>query len=300
RTLDIIHAVLKKHNVSTDLVQTPNLPANRKVTSAIMKHDGIAFILATGGPSMVKSAYQSGTPAIGVGKGNAPVWICKDANIENAVQCVVNSKAFDNGIVCGSENNLLVDQSIRHEFIDLAIQTGSAYLNEDEIQRLLITLFTPHGKLQEHWVGQTAEKICTAAQITRDYPIKVILAPVVAFDLHSPLLREKLIPVLSIMFTESDDQALTWAKQILSTEGEGHTAIIHSESRKNVRAFSQAVTVSRVIVNTPGTLGCIGAANGLQLSWTLGCGTFGGSSTSDNVTYTHLQNTKRIALHSIA
>ena len=294
KTVNIIQSVLKKHGAPVNLIQTPQLPANRAVTNAFMSHIDVNFILATGGPSMVKSAYQSGTPAIGVGKGNAPVWICQDSNLKQAAQDVINSKSFDNGIVCGSENNLIVDSAVEDEFIEHAQSFGAAVLGGDELQTLTEQAFSS-GRLDAHWVGRCAADICEHLNIKRDYEIKLIIAKVAPGQLDSPFLKEKLAPVLSLSVVGSDQQALNLAKQILQGEGSGHTAIIHSQDDQLIKRYGQAVDVSRILVNTPGTQGCIGAANGLQLSWTLGCGTQGGGSTSDNVTYKHLMNTKRIA-----
>jgi acetaldehyde dehydrogenase/alcohol dehydrogenase len=294
KTVKIIQSVLKKHGAPINLIQAPQLPASRAVTNAFMSHIDVNFILATGGPSMVKSAYQSGTPAIGVGKGNAPVWICQDSNLKQAAQDVINSKSFDNGIVCGSENNLIVDHVVQEEFIKHAESFGAIMLSQEELQTLIDQAFSS-GRLDAQWVGRSAADICEYLNITRDYEIKLILAKVEEDQLDSPFLKEKLAPVLSLSVVNTDQQALNLAKQILQGEGSGHTAIIHSQDDQLIKQYGQAVDVSRILVNTPGTQGCIGAANGLQLSWTLGCGTQGGGSTSDNVTYKHLMNTKRIA-----
>ncbi len=294
KTVQLIQSVLQEHGAPVNLIQAPQLPASRAVTNAFMSHKDVNFILATGGPSMVKSAYTSGTPAIGVGKGNAPVWICANSNIEKAAQDVVGSKSFDNGIVCGSENNLLVDRCIVDEFTQQAQKCGAALLNDYELKILLDEVFSS-GRLDAQWVGRSAADICHFLNIERDYEIKLILASVEKDNLHSPLLKEKLAPVLSLSVMDDTQQALSLAKNILQGEGAGHTAIIHCDDSSTIEQFAQVVDVSRILVNTPGTQGCIGAANGLELSWTLGCGTQGGGSTSDNVTYRHLMNVKRIA-----
>jgi len=259
-----------------------------------MSHDDVNFILATGGPSMVKSAYTSGTPAIGVGKGNAPVWICANSDIKQAAKDVIGSKSFDNGIVCGSENNLLVDKAVLSEFVVQAQDCGAVLLTDYELQILLDEVFSS-GRLDAQWVGRSAADICQFLNIERDYEIKLILAEVKEGNLDSPLLKEKLAPVLSLSVMDNTQQALSLAKNILQGEGAGHTAIIHCNDEELVEQYARAVDVSRILVNTPGTQGCIGAANGLELSWTLGCGTQGGGSTSDNVTFRHLMNVKRIA-----
>lgn len=295
RTVELIRQVLNKFGAPESLVQTPELAANRKVTNAYMTHDDISMILATGGPSMVKSAYSSGTPAIGVGKGNAPVWICDDCDIESAVSKVVNSKAFDNGVVCGSENNLIIDLAISDRFLNHAQAYGAAVLSQAERELLLDKVFAQGRGLQAEFIGQSAADICCAAGIERDFEIKLILAEVQPYDFDSILLREKLAPILSYIKNTDEKMALDHAYEILELEGKGHTAIIHTNNKDRVRAYSAVVQVSRVLVSTAGTQGCIGAENGLNLSWTLGCGTMGGGSVSDNVSYQHLQNNKRIA-----
>ena len=295
RTVGIIRQVLTQYGAPEDLVQSPELAANRKVTHAYMAHDDISMILATGGPSMVKSAYSSGTPAIGVGKGNAPVWICDDCDIEDAAKKVVNSKAFDNGVVCGSENNLVIDKAVVEDFLINAQAYGAATLTPAECELLLANVFAGGKGLQAEFIGQSAADICLAAGIEREYDIKLILAEVQPYDFDSIFLREKLAPVLSFIRNVDDKMALDHAYEILELEGKGHTAIIHTNDKDRVRAFSAVVQVSRVLVSTAGTQGCIGADNGLNLSWTLGCGTMGGGSVSDNVSYQHLQNNKRIA-----
>jgi acetaldehyde dehydrogenase/alcohol dehydrogenase len=295
RTVGLIRQVLKQYGAPEDLVQTPVLAANRKVTNAYMTHDDISMILATGGPSMVKSAYSSGTPAIGVGKGNAPVWVCDDCDVEDAAKKVVNSKAFDNGVVCGSENNLVIDKAVADDFLTNMKAYGAVVLTEAERELLLANIFAGGKGLQAEFIGQSAADICLAAGIKREYDIKLILAEVQPYDFGSILLREKLAPVLSFIRNDDDKMALDHAYEILELEGKGHTAIIHTNDKDRVRAFSAVVQVSRVLVSTAGTQGCIGADNGLNLSWTLGCGTMGGGSVSDNVSYQHLQNNKRIA-----
>lgn len=294
RTVDIIRNVLNQHGAPVDLAQTPELPANRKLTQAFMTHEKVNFILATGGPSMVQSAYRSGTPAIGVGKGNAPVWIGSDVGLAKVANDTINSKSFDNGVVCGSENNLIVDAPVADDFITAAINEGAAYLNEQETEQLLATAFIG-SSLDAGFVGKSAQLICEKAGIFRDYPIKLVLAEVKSGDLSSPLVREKLAPILSLIRVETEEEAIFHACTILNIEGRGHTAIIHSHNQSRINKYAKAVEVSRVLVNSPGTQGCIGACNGLQLSWTLGCGTMGGGSTSDNVTFKHLQNVKRVA-----
>jgi acetaldehyde dehydrogenase/alcohol dehydrogenase len=294
QTVKIIQSVLQEMGAPIHLIQTTQLPSSRALTNAFMTHLDINFILATGGPSMVKSAYQSGTPAIGVGRGNAPVWVTDSCDLEKAVQDIIFSKSFDNGIVCGSENNLLVDDAAYDQFLYLAESNGAAVLSAFEVDTLLTELFSK-GSLNSDWVGRSAQEVCDFLNIQRHYPIKLVLAPVPDGSNNSPLLKEKLIPILSVSRILNNQHALDMTKTILDDEGAGHTAIVHSDNKAKIEDFSKIADVSRILVNTPGTLGCIGANNDLDLSWTLGCGTQGGGSTSDNITYKHLLNIKRVA-----
>lgn len=294
RTVAIVRSVLTRYQVNPDLVQIPSLAPRRELTSLLMSHPDIAFILATGGPGMVRSAYRSGTPSIGVGKGNAPVWICSDANVSTAASQIVNSKSFDNGIVCGSENNVIADATIHSDLVCALEGFGAAVLDPQEVIRLNNAILH-QGRLSGDWLGKSAQAICQYAGIHRAYAIQLIVVPQSMFDQDSPWLREKLAPIVSLLRTHTEAEALSMARRILSLEGRGHTAIVHTGDSARVERYAKACDVCRVLVNSPGTQGCIGACNGLELSWTLGCGTAGGSSTSDNVTYRHLQNTKRIA-----
>lgn len=293
-TVTIIRRVLREHNVMEDIVQLPDVPIGRKVTQLLMRHKDMNFILATGGEGVVQESYRSGTPSIGVGKGNAPVWVRHDADLETAASMIVYSKAFDNGVVCGSENNILVNQSVSLLFTEHLVKHNAAILTPEEIHLLIAHCFDTKG-IQRIWLGKSAATIAEHAGIRRSYSIELLVCPVAKDDFSNLLLCEKLAPIISLVGVASDDDALTMAQKILANEGRGHTAIIHSNDRQVIEAYTLAVDVSRVLVNSPGTQGCIGACNGLQLSWTLGCGTGGGGSTSDNVGYEHLMNKKRLA-----
>jgi acetaldehyde dehydrogenase/alcohol dehydrogenase len=222
------------------------------------------------------------------------VWVRKDANLTSAAQMIVSSKAFDNGVVCGSENNLIIDSDVRQAFADALIDERAAILSVPEVIRLQEALFDEQG-IQRRWLGKPACELAKQAGITRPYVIELLVCPVVKEDLSNPFIREKLAPIVSMISVDCDTDAIFTAQTILDIEGRGHTAIIHSQDRQAIEAYTRAVDVSRVLVNSPGTQGCIGACNGLQLSWTLGCGTGGGGSTSDNVGYEHLMNKKRLA-----
>lgn len=298
KAVKVMQAKLKELGLPVDLIQTSQMPSSRELTQGFMRHPDLNFILATGGPSMVASAYQSGTPAIGVGKGNAPVWIEQSCDVEKAAKDVVFSKSFDNGVVCGSENNLLVDDAIFDKFVEYAIEAGAAVLNHFELHAVTEALFAK-GSLNSDYVGKSAQDVCEGLGIKRDYPIKLMVADMSMVDtddtIQHPLMKEKLLPLVSLSRIQNQEQALRTAAGILNNEGAGHTAVMHSNNDEAIQEYARIVDVSRILINTPATLGCIGANNNLQLSWTLGCGTQGCGSTSDNVSYRHLLNIKRIA-----
>lgn len=293
---DLVREVLRRHGAPVDLVQCIRERTSRKLTSLFMGHKDMAFILATGGPSMVKAAYSSGTPAIGVGKGNAPTWICRDADLEAAARKVIDSKSYDNGVFCGSENHLVVDASVRESFLSALEANGAAVLTPEEIGR-----FTPQvmdaraGHLRKEVIGQSAQRIADRTGIRRDRPVRLLVVPVEQDELGGPYGGEKLAPILSLFTVEGQEEGLALCKRLLAREGAGHTAIIHTQDPHLVERYGLEMPASRILVNTFGSQGCCGLSTGLTPSAVLGCGTLGGGSTSDNVTYTHLRNIKRVA-----
>ncbi|UCD28554.1 MAG: aldehyde dehydrogenase family protein, partial [Planctomycetota bacterium] len=293
---DIIQDMLCRHGAPVDLVQWIKERTSRRTTSLYMMHKDVSFILATGGPSMVKAAYSSGTPAIGVGPGNAPTWICSVADPDKVAEMVVGSKSFDNGVICGSENNLVVDVSIRESFIEALKKHGAAVLEPDEIDRFTEHVVNPETqRLHREVVGQSAQSILAKAGIECNGDIRLIVIPLKRDRIKGPYGYEKLAPVLSLFTADGEVEGMALCKEILANEGTGHTAIIHTNDEKLAELFGLEMPVSRSLVNCPGSQGCIGMVNGLIPSLTLGCGTFGGTSTTDNVSYTHLVNIKRIA-----
>jgi acetaldehyde dehydrogenase/alcohol dehydrogenase len=297
RTGEIIQAVLKEHGAPVDLVQWVRQRGSRRKTGMFMKHPGVAFILATGGPSMVKAAYSSGTPAIGVGAGNAPVWIAADADLAAAARMIVGSKAFDNGVICGSENNLVVDASVREAFVDELQACGGHLLTPQEKECWARKIFDfENHTVQRALVGKSAQFIAQKAGMPHDAALRVLVFPAAAEEMSGPYGHEKLAPVLSLFTARDDAEGFETCRAILAQEGSGHTAIIHTRSEALAEQFGVRMPVSRILVNTPGTQGCIGLGNGLTPSLTLGCGTYGRNSITDNVTYTHLLNIKRMAL----
>jgi acetaldehyde dehydrogenase/alcohol dehydrogenase len=296
RAGEIMQAVLKRHGAPLSLIQWIRERTSRKLTNAFMRHKDVSFILATGGPSIVKAAYSSGTPSIGVGAGNAPVLICKDADPDTAAETVISSKSFDNGIICGSENNLVVDAAVEKAFVTALENHGAAVLSPKEINQLTQHIFDQKtGRLSREVIGQTSQSIARKAGIQRSYLIRLIVVP-----LHKDLVlgqygQEKLAPILSLFTVNSEEQGIALCRRILNREGKGHTAIIHTHDRDLSQRFGLAMPASRILVNCPGSQGCIGLGNGLIPSLTLGCGTLGGTSTTENVNYKNVINIKRIA-----
>ncbi|XOF32220.1 MAG: aldehyde dehydrogenase family protein [Candidatus Electrothrix sp. YB6] len=293
---ELIRRILQKHGAPSVLVQWWKERTSRLTTSLLMRHKDVSFILATGGPRMVKAAYSSGTPALGVGSGNAPVMICADADLRNTAQTVVSSKSFDNGVICGSENNLVVASSSKDIFLRFLEKSGAAILTPEEIPLLTACIFDETFQyVQKKIIGKSAENIAYLSGIKRDCKIRLLVVPLKNDQIQEAYGREKLMPVLSLFTFEDENSGFELCKQLLLNEGRGHTAIIHTQNKKLAKRFGLAMPASRILVNTGGSLGCIGASSALSPSMTLGCGTFQGNSTTDNVTYKHLLNIKRIA-----
>jgi len=294
RTVALVAAVLAEHGAPVDLLQSVER-ASRTRTAMFMRHPQVSLILATGGAAMVRAAYSSGTPAIGVGSGNVPALVCADADPAAAAAAVVESKAFDHGIICGSEDNLVVDANVAGPFQAALERAGAVVCTPEETARVAAAAFDADGHLRREVLGQPAAAIAEAAGVRRDGPVRVLVLPLAMDRLDGPLGREKLAPLLSLFTVEGTGQGVEVCKRLLANQGAGHTAVIHTGDQELQQRFAEEVPASRVLVNGPATHGCIGVGNGLTPSLTLGCGTFGGNSTTDNVTYTNLLNVKRLA-----
>jgi acetaldehyde dehydrogenase / alcohol dehydrogenase len=294
----IVRDVLEAHSAPADLVQVLGLRGSRAATRKLMSHPQVSLILATGGAGLVKAAYSSGTPAIGVGPANAPAWICADADLDRAARAIVDSKSFDYGLICGAEHNLVVDERVAASFVDALERHGAAVLTDDEKQCFeTIAVEKPGGAFRRDLVGRPAEAIAAAVGIARPHPPRLLVIRAAASDLDTFYAREKLAPFLSLFTVSGEDEGLRVSRRILEGEGAGHTAIIHTTNAARVDRFARAMPAARILVNSPAAQGCCGMTTGLERSMTLGCGTFGGTSTTDNVTYRHLLNIKRVAYH---
>ena len=296
RTVALAREVLRARGLPENLVQVVEGRSSRRQTQQYMKHAAVGLILATGGPDMVKVAYSSGTPALGVGPGNAPVWVCADADADRVARDVLQSKTYDNGIICGSEHNLVVDRAMVGPLWEALERHGAAVLDVDEMARHLPALLDPEGfGLRRPFLSKAASFLAQAAGIRRPYPIQLLVFPAPLGRLGTWFSREKLAPVLSLFPVESDDQALAVCLRILQQQGAGHTAVLHTHDDARIRRFAEVIPAGRLLVNTPATLGMLGVTTDLPLSFMLGCGTFGGNTTTDAISFRHLLNIKRLA-----
>ena len=261
----------------------------------LMAAEQVRLILATGGPAMVKSAYSSGKPAIGVGAGNGPAYIHRSADVERAVSCILRSKDFDHGTVCASEQSIIVEKSMEQAVRQEATKQGFYFMSTDEAGRLARLLFRPTGALNPEIVGKPAVKLAEMAGFPVPAGTRILVAREQEAGPTRPYSMEKLCPVLAFFVMDSEDAVLEKVGEGLTHEGSGHTFAIHAEDEAVIRKFALRVPVSRFLVNTPAALGGIGATTGLFPALTLGCGAVGGSSSSNNISPLDLINIRRVA-----
>lgn len=294
--VDDLRTTLQEHGAPRDLLQGLGPDRDREQVSSLMRAPQVALVLATGGPAVVRAAYSSGTPAIGVGPGNAPAWVARDAAITEAAAAVISSKSFDNGIICGSEQHLVVDEHVVAPFTEALRRAGAAVLTPEQVTEFERLLFDPStGRLLRHLVGLPAPALAAAAQVAVHPATRLLVAPLADTKLRNPWVYERLAPLVPLRSVPDVPAALALCRALLQAEGAGHTVVVHTKNRRLAAACATELPASRVLVNTPSSQGCIGLGNGLTPSFTLGCGTAGGTSTTDNVSYTKLLNIVRIA-----
>ena len=274
-------------------IDSPSL----ELTNTVMKESDT--ILATGGPGMVRSAYSSGKPAIGVGAGNTPVIIDESADIIVTVNSIIHSKTFDNGMICASEQAVIVSDKIYDQVKEEFIKRGCYFLKEDEIDKVRKTMII-NGSLNARIVGQKAHTIARLAGVEVGEGIKILIGEVESVDLSEEFAHEKLSPVLAMYKSTSFDDAIKKAEQLIKDGGYGHTSSIYlnvATSQKKLDIFSKKMKTCRILVNTPASHGGIGDIYNFKLtpSLTLGCGSWGGNSVSENVGVEHLINIKTVA-----
>ena len=261
----------------------------------LMASPKVRLILATGGPAMVKAAYSSGKPAIGVGAGNGPAYIHASADVRKALECILRSKTFDNGTVCASEQSIIVEKSLEEQVRREAENLGFYFMKEEEAGRLAKMLFRPNGALNPEIVGKTAIFLAEKAGFSVPTTTKILVAREEEAGPSRPYSMEKLCPVLAFYTMASEDAVLDMCIKILDHEGSGHTFAMHCADENVIRKFAAKIPVSRFLVNTPAALGGIGSTTGLFPALTLGCGAVGGSSSSNNISPKDLINIRRVA-----
>ena len=272
-------------------ISLPTMDAVRE----LMSHPHTRLILATGGGAMVRAAYSSGKPAIGVGAGNGPAYIHRSANIPDAVEKIIRSKTFDNGTVCASEQSVIVEeccaQRVREEFA----RQGAYFLPKEEAEKIAALLLRPDGSINPKVVGKKTAQIASMAGLSIPESTTVLLARETEAGPTRPYSREKLCPILALFVEKDEDSILRRSIEVLLGEGAGHTFSIHAQEERVIRRFALEIPVSRFLVNTPAALGGIGLTTNLFPALTLGCGAVGGSSSSNNIGPLDLINLRRVA-----
>jgi acetaldehyde dehydrogenase (acetylating) len=264
-------------------------------TQELMKARETAVILATGGMGLVRAAYSAGKPAYGVGPGNAPAYIERSADIAKAVRDIVTGKTFDNGVLCSSENSVVVDAPLVEEVKREFVANGGYFMSPPEIDAVGRALVSPQRLPNPALVGRPATFIAQQAGVSVPPHTRVLLAELAGVGRDYPLSVEKLCPVLSFYVVSDWREGCERCKQILRYGGMGHTMSIHSRNDDIILQFGLKKPAYRIVVNTPTTHGSIGLTTGLDPSMTLGCGGYGGNITSDNISPRHLLNIKRLA-----
>ncbi|MTI80319.1 MAG: acetaldehyde dehydrogenase (acetylating) [Firmicutes bacterium] len=263
-------------------------------TNELMKCDEVAMIIATGGSAMVKAAYSAGKPALGVGPGNVPAFIERTADIPKAVKRIITSKTFDYGTICASEQAVIVEECIRDQVMEEFKRQGGYFMTPEETNKVTSKLFVRGHAMNAKLVGRSPAVIAESAGISIPEGTKVLLGEQQGVGEGYPLSYEKLTTVLGFYTVKDWEEACELSIKLLNNGGIGHSLSIHTENRDVVMKFSEK-PVFRILVNTPSTHGGVGVSTGLAPAFTLGCGTWGGSATSDNVTPMHLINKKRVA-----
>lgn len=286
-----------KEGLPADAIGCMN-PATIEGTEALMKHKRTAVILATGGIGLVRAAYSSGKPAFGVGPGNVPVFIERSAEVPKAVQDILTGKCFDNGTICASEQAIVVDAPIEMAVREQFKTQGAYFLSQSEADQLAKIVTTPQRSLNPQIVGKSVEFIANMAGIGVPPGTRCMIADVGGVGRDFPLSMEKLSPILAFYVEDGIERGAARCNEVLHYGGMGHTAGVHTRSREAAVRYGAEMPASRITVNTPTTHGAIGFSTALPPSMTLGCGSWGGNVTSDNVSPLHLMDIKRVAFET--
>ncbi|KIL76454.1 aldehyde dehydrogenase family protein [Bacillus badius] len=269
--------------------------ASMEATQSLMTHPDVHLILATGGGGLVRAAYSSGKPAYGVGPGNVPVYLEKTANVAKAVSMIVDSKSFDYGTICATEQAIIVDESIFEATLRELKANGAYLLNEEEKRRMEKVISPVPGKVNPKIVGRSPQYIAGLAGIEIDDSVRLFVAEETKVGKEVPFSLEKLSPIFALYTAKNKTEAKELCGRLLDLGGRGHSLSIHTQDDAVAREFAVDMPVSRILVNTLSSVGAVGGTTGLAPSMTLGCGSFGGNITSDNITARHLLNIKRMA-----
>lgn len=298
-----LKCTLQAAKIMNDAAVAAGAPANiigciskptKVATDELMKCDEVDMIIATGGSAMVKAAYSAGKPALGVGPGNVPAYIERSADITKAVKNIMVSKTFDNGTICASEQAVIVEECIRERVVEEFKRQGGYFMTPDETNKVARKLFVRGHAMNAKLVGRPAQVVADSAGITIPPGTRVLIGEQQGVGPEYPLSYEKLTTVLAFYTVKDWHEACELCIKLLKNGGIGHTLSIHTENPEMAIRFAEK-PVFRILVNTASTQGGVGASTGLAPAFTLGCGTWGGSATSDNVTPLHLINKKRVA-----
>lgn len=293
KTIEYINQYLDEVGAPKNLIQIIEEPS-LELTNLVMKMTDVC--IATGGPGMVKAVYSSGKPAFGVGAGNNQCLIDKDADIEDAVPKIIKGRIYDNGVLCTCEQSIICPEERYDEIIKKFVEQGAYYVSEpSEVDSLRATVF-PEGALNKAAVGLSAFKIAEMAGIKVDPATKLLVVKVDIAGKEDPFCKEKLFPILAAYRYKTWEEAVDICNANLDCEGKGHSMVMHSFTKKNIEYAAENIPVSRFLVNGIGSSGLGGAyMNGLVPTGTLGCGSWGNNSISENLDYKHLMNISRIA-----
>lgn len=267
-------------------------------TEELMRHEKTAVILATGGIGLVRAAYSSGKPAFGVGPGNVPVFIERTANIEKAVADILTGTCFDNGTICASEQSVVVDAPVSDKVREQFKLQGGHFLTSSESDMVAAILLTPQRTLNPAIVGKSADFIANLAGVSIPSGTRCLLADCGGVGRDFPWSIEKLSPMLAYFVVDGIEAGANRCEEVLKFGGMGHTAGMHTQSRDAAIRYGKQMPASRVVINSPTTHGAIGLSTDLTPSMTLGCGSWGGNVTSDNVSPIHLMDIKRVAFET--
>ena len=294
KTTEILNKAAVESGAPEGLISCMSNPT-LEGTNELMKHEDVSLILATGGSAMVKAAYSSGTPALGVGPGNVPAYIERSADIELAIKRIFASKTFDNGTICASEQSIVTERVIEDKVKDEIKRQGGYFLEGEELEKVVKIMERPNGSMNPQIVGKSAEEIAKMAGIEIPEGTKVLLCEEKGVGREYPFSKEKLTTLLGFYVVKDSVEACELCFKLLENGGLGHTLSIHSQDENVIREFALKKPVSRILVNTSSSQGAVGITTNLAPSLTLGCGTVGGSATSDNVTPMNLINVRRLA-----